>query len=157
MKEMRRIRQKLSDERCMEILEKGTSGVLALRGEDYPYAVPLSYVTDGSKIYFHCAKAGYKLDLIQYYNRASFCIIEQDEIVPKEYTTYYRSVIVFGRIHIIEDEQRKIAAIERLGRKYYAEDEQGLKKEIRDNLDRLCMLELSIEEISGKEAIELVK
>ena len=64
--EMRRKRQALSQEEISDVLEKGTSGVLALSGvAGYPYAVPLSYVYDGEKIYFHCAKSGYKLDAIR--------------------------------------------------------------------------------------------
>ena len=53
-REMRRKKQSLSGEKISEILNNGTSGVLALSGDnDYPYAVPLSYVYDGSSIYFH--------------------------------------------------------------------------------------------------------
>ena len=64
-REMRRKKQALSQEACSVVLEKGTSGVLAVSGDnDYPYAVPLSYVYDGEKIYFHCAKSGHKLDAI---------------------------------------------------------------------------------------------
>ena len=41
--------------------ENGTSGVLAVAGDDgYPYTVPLSYVYHDSKIYFHAAKSGLK-------------------------------------------------------------------------------------------------
>ena len=55
-REMRRKRQALSREEISLILYRGTSGVLALSGDDnYPYAVPISYVYDGEKIYFHCA------------------------------------------------------------------------------------------------------
>lgn len=58
-REMRRKRQKLTQEECGEILRKGTSGVLAVSGdEEYPYAVPISYVFDGEKIFFHSAKQG---------------------------------------------------------------------------------------------------
>ena len=34
------------------------------------------------------------------------CVIEQDDVQPKKYTTFFRSVIAFGRIHIIEDETK---------------------------------------------------
>ena len=65
-REMHRKRQALSLEECAAILNRGTAGVLALFGDDgYPYAVPISYVYDGNKIYFHCAKSGHKLDAIQ--------------------------------------------------------------------------------------------
>ena len=64
-REMRRKKQALPPEMSAEILERGTSGVLALSGDDgYPYALPISYVYDGGHIYFHCAKSGHKLDAI---------------------------------------------------------------------------------------------
>lgn len=50
-------KQELSRQEIADILHKGTSGVLALLGDnDYPYAVPISYVYDDGKIYFHGAK-----------------------------------------------------------------------------------------------------
>jgi len=65
-REMRRKKQLLPEDACIAILQKGTSGVLAVLGDDgYPYAVPLSYVYHAGKLYFHCAKAGHKLDAIQ--------------------------------------------------------------------------------------------
>lgn len=52
-REMRRKRQMLSEDDCKIILREGTSGVLALSGDDgYPYAVPLSYVYDGRRYFF---------------------------------------------------------------------------------------------------------
>ena len=47
-REMRQKRQLLSKEDTQKVLYQGTSGVLAVSGDDdYPYAVPLSYVYDG--------------------------------------------------------------------------------------------------------------
>ena len=56
-REMRRKRQLLSKEDTQKVLYQGTSGVLAVSGDDdYPYAVPLSYVYDGEKIIFTVLK-----------------------------------------------------------------------------------------------------
>ena len=106
-RQMRRKRQQLSNEESIAILEKATAGTLALLGDnDYPYAVPISYVYHEGKLYFHSALAGHKVD--RKCDKASFCVIEQDDVQPKKYTTFFRSVIAFGRIHIIEDEQEKL-------------------------------------------------
>ena len=108
-REMRRKRQQLSNDESVAILEKATAGTLALLGdEDYPYTVPISYVYYDGKLYFHSALAGHKVDAIRKCDKASFCVIEQDDVQPKKYTTFFRSVIAFGRIHIIEDEQEKL-------------------------------------------------
>ena len=103
-REMRRNKQALSDEECREILERCTSGTLAVLGDEgYPYAVPLSYVFINGHIYFHCARAGHKLDAIRACDKVSFCVIDRDEVIPEKFTTKYRSVIVFGRAREVTD------------------------------------------------------
>lgn len=155
---MRRSKQVLSQEECVRVLNDGTSGVLAVAGDDdYPYAVPISYVYDGSKIYFHCAKAGHKLDSIARNEKVSFCVIDEDKIVPQEYTTYFRSVIAFGKAHILEEEAEKKNAIEKLAAKYTPGDEAGRLAEIDKEFNALCMVEISIDHLSGKEAVEFIK
>lgn len=158
-REMRRTRQALPPEEISAVLERGTSGVLALAGDDgYPYAVPISYVYDGERIYFHSARAGHKLDAVRREPKASFCVIDQDQIVPEEYTSYFRSVIAFGTIRELENDGEKRAAIEKLARKYVPDDTaEGLDAAIRRDWAPLCMLEMTIDHMTGKEAIELVK
>ena len=158
-REMRRKRQLLSEEETSAILYRGTSGVLSLAGDDgYPYGVPISYVYDGEKIYFHCAKSGHKLDAIRRDARASFCVIDKDEVVPEEYTSYFRSVIVFGTICIIEDEREKRDSIEKLAVKYAPDDTaEHRRMAIDQEWGPLCMLKMTIEHLTGKEAIELVQ
>ena len=155
-REMRRKGQQLSTEDCEAILNRGTSGVLAVSGDgDYPYAVPLSYCYDGEKIYFHCAKTGHKLDAIKRNNKVSFCVIDVDDIVPERFTTYYKSVVVFGRAHIITDSGDKRRAITALSEKY-SPGEKNTQREIEQSWERFCMLELDIEHMTGKAARELV-
>ncbi len=158
-RELRRKKQALSQEDCSDILNRGTSGVLALAGDDdYPYAVPISYVYDGEKLYFHSAKSGHKLDAIRRSPKASFCVIDKDQIVPEEYTTYFRSVIVFGRIRILEENGEKRSAIEKLALKYAPDDTmENRQAAIEKEWKPLCMLELTPEHLSGKEAIELTR
>ena len=158
-REMRRKNQKLPMEDCAALLDAGTSGVLALHGDDgYPYAVPLSYVYDGSKLYFHCGKTGHKLDAVKRNPRASFCVVGQDQVVSEEYTTYFRSVILFGTVRILEEAEEKRAAIEKLARRY-APGDSGVnrQREIGREWAALCMLEMSIDHMTGKEAAELAR
>ena len=155
---MRRDRQQLSREECERILGRCTSGVLALTGDGgYPYAVPLSYVYTDGAIIFHSAVEGHKVDAIRRDSRCSFCVIDQDDIKPAEFTTHFRSVIAFGRIHILEDADEKVQALRLLGRRYSPDDEPGLQHEIDKSLDHVLLLRLDIEHLSGKEAIELVR
>ncbi len=155
---MRRNRQQLSREECERILGRCTSGVLAVIGDSgYPYTVPLSYVYADGAIIFHSAVEGHKVDAIKRDSRCSFCVIEQDDIKPAEFTTYFRSVIAFGRITILENTDEKIQALRLLGRRYSPGDEHGLQHEIVKSMDHVLLLRLDIEHLSGKEAIELTK
>lgn len=156
---MRRKKQLLSQEETAAVLARGSSGVLALAGEDgYPYAVPLSYVYDGGRLYFHCARSGHKLDAIRRCEKASFCVIDQDQIIPEEYTSYFRSVIAFGRVRILEDEGEKRAAIEKLALKYAPDSTvEDRKQVIQKEWEPLCMLEMELDHVTGKEAIELIQ
>lgn len=156
-REMRRKRQQLKEKECRRILACRSAGVLALSGDEgYPYAVPISYVLDGDTLIFHSAKSGHKIDAIRHCDKGSFCVIDQDEIVPERFTTYFRSVIAFGRIGIVEDEKEKRRAIEVLARKYSPRQPQAdVDMEIEKTWKALTILEMKIERLSGKEAIEL--
>ena len=157
-REMRRKRQMLDEEENLSILNRLTSGVLAVMGDgDYPYAVPVSYVYDNHKIYFHSALSGHKIDAIQRHEKVSFCVIEKDDIVPEKYTTYFRSVIAFGKARILIDEQEKRNAIELLAAKYSPQQVEGRRKEIEKSFPHMHVVEITIEHLTGKEAIELVR
>lgn len=158
-REMRRKKQLLSKADSDEILYRNSAGVLALAGDGgYPYAVPVSYVYDGNRIYFHSAKSGHKIDALQREPRVSFCVVDEDHIVPEEYTTYFRSVIAFGTVRIMESEEEKRRAIEKLALKYAPDSTAADRKEaIERDWKPLCMLEMTIDHMTGKEAIELVR
>ena len=157
-KQMRRIKQQLSEKECIDILQRQNVGTLALaENGDYPYALPLNYVYYNGKIYFHCAITGHKIDIIKKQNKASFCIIDEDTVVPEKYTTFYRSVIVFGKAEIVEDDAEKMAALKELSYKYISKDDKAHLKEINGAWNRTCVFSLSVDYLSGKEAIELTQ
>ena len=155
---MRRFRQALSQEENIAILQKCHAGTLALSDQDNtPYIIPLNYVYYRHKIYFHCAKAGQKLDIIAQNAKASFCIIEKDDIIPEEFTSHYRSSIIKGTISLIDDEQEKYDVLMEYVKKYSSDFmEEGIL-EIQRFIKHTCILALSIDELTGKEALELVK
>ena len=157
-REMRRKRQQLSDAESIDILKKSTSGTLALLGDGgYPYAVPISYVYADGKLYFHSALSGHKIDAIKVCDKASFCVIDKDDVQPEKYTTFFRSVIAFGRIHIVEDESEKLQIARLLGNRYNPNQDEALQKEIESGLSRMLVICFDIEHLTGKEAIELVR
>ncbi|MBT8507007.1 5-nitroimidazole antibiotic resistance protein [Methanomicrobiaceae archaeon CYW5] len=157
-RDMRRIQQSLPKEATEDIFCRGQSGVLAVSGDDdYPYAVPLNYAYDSGSIYFHCATSGHKLDAISRNSKVSFCVIDKDEIIPENFTTYFRSAIAFGQARILTDDAMKRDALELLVRKYSGDYEEEGAGEIRRTWNRVCVVQITIEHMTGKEAIELVR
>lgn len=155
---MRRKRQQLDDAESEDILRRATSGVLALLGDgDYTYAVPLSYVYLPGRLIFHSAVAGHKVDALRRHPKASFCVIQQDEVSEAAFTTFYRSVIVFGTLRILDDEDEKLEALRALARRYSPhEPAEHMDHEIAKGFPHVLMFELQIEHMTGKEAKELV-
>lgn len=154
---MRRGAQMLPESDCLSVLEKGTSGVLAVSGDDgYPYAVPLSYVYRDGRFIFHCAVQGHKLDAIRANPKASFCVVDQDVVVPEKLTTYYRSVIAFGVVRVVDDPAEKRSALQVLCEKFAPGERELCQAEIAGELNRVAIVELLVEHMTGKEAKELV-
>ena len=138
------------------ILKSNTSGVLALiDGVGYPYTVPLSYVYSGGNVYFHSAKEGHKIDAVNGCNKATFCIIDKDDVQPEKYTTFYKSVIAFGNVEIVTDKAEESFAIKELGEKYYPGHNAELQAEIEKFKSKFLIIKLHIQHITGKQAIEL--
>lgn len=155
-RKMRRIRQLLPEEECIGILENGKVAVWAVAGDDnYPYAVPINYVYSDGHIYIHCAKQGHKLDAIRRNPKCSICIIDKDDVVQNEFTSYFRSVIAFGLAGIIEEEYKIIEALRLLCGKYCPGIDPD--DEIQKFLRNVCIVCIKLTEVTGKEAIELVR
>ena len=152
-REMRRFKQQLTAEECAEILRRERRGVLATLGDDgYPYAVPLNFVYEDGKIYFHCAGEGHKIDATRRCDKASFCVTEQGERAPGEWWFKVRSVIAFGRVRMLEDRDEVLSRVRALGLKYAAPD--YVEKEIQKDGKRVQCLELTIEHMTGKRVNE---
>jgi len=156
-REMRRKKQLLSQEGMELVMARGTNGVLACQGDEgYPYAVPVSYVYWNDRIYFHSAKSGHKVDAITRNPKVSFAVVDEDTIVSEEYTTYFRSVIAFGKARIVEGDEW-FEGFKTLVDKYSGDlPEEANIKEIQ-GCKTSHIIAIDIEHITGKEAIEYVR
>ena len=156
-RKMRRSAQAMENSRCREVLMRNTSGVLSLLDENgYTYGVPLSYLLHENTIYFHGAKVGAKIDAVRHHDKVSFTVIDRDEVIPEEYTTHYRSVIAFGRVRILTEEEELGMAIRAMGRRYAPQaTEQRLEQAVAAEYAGLAMIALEIEHLSGKESMAL--
>ena len=149
-RKMRRFKQQISDEKCVEILTNEPRGVLALSGENaYPAALPLDHLYDDGKLYFHCAAEGHKIDAIKANPHASYCVMDEGFRKENEWALNINSVIVFGKISFVTDTDEKVRILRLLGNKYNP-DPQDVEREIEKFLQRVCILELSIDHMTGK-------
>lgn len=156
VRKMRREKQALSQEETVRIFENGSSGVLAVSGDDgYPYAVPLSYAYADGKLYFHCATDGHKLDAVKNCEKASFCVVAQDRVVPEALTTHYVSAIAFGRMALVRDGAEKRRGLDLLIQKYcFSNRAEKNNAEIASGWDKVLVLVLEIELMTGKASIQ---
>lgn len=156
-REMRRIKQLLSEEDTKTVLGRCSNGVMACMGDDdYPYAVPVNYVYYKDKIYFHSAKSGHKIEAITKHPKVSFAVVDKDTIVSEEYTSYFRSVIAFGKARITEGHEY-LEAFRALVEKYSGDmPEDDKLKQVRE-CTRAYIVAIDIDHVTGKEAKELVE
>lgn len=149
----RRDREIKEFDEIVKIIKKCDSLVLGLNDEGYPYLVPLNFgmdIEDGQLyLYFHCAKEGKKLDLIQKDNRATFEMDCNHNFILYEErmscTMGYESVIGQGIIEIVA-EDKKYDTLKILMRQYHAEDFQFNT----DMIKVTTLLRLKVEKLTGK-------
>ena len=149
---MRRIRQQLSNEECANILKNEVRGVLSVLGDNgYPYGIPINfyYSQDENKIYFHGAKEGHKIDSIKNCDKVSFCVYDKGVQSEVKKGLDFKSVIVFGRIKIVEDYEKTIDICRKLSNQFdFGED--YIEEEIKNFGKFVMCLELTPEHITGK-------
>lgn len=149
---MARKKQQLSDAECIAILKEQPRGVLAVLGDEaYPYAMPLNhwYCEEDGKLYFHGGKTGHRVDAIKKHDKVSFCVFDEGYRKPGEWALNIRSVIVFGRVEMIEDEEQKLEIVRRLSDKFTS-DTAYIEKEIAATFAHTLVFALVPEHMTGK-------
>jgi nitroimidazol reductase NimA-like FMN-containing flavoprotein (pyridoxamine 5'-phosphate oxidase superfamily) len=151
-RKMLRIRQQLTDKECIEILKREPRGVLSVLGDDdYPYGMPINhfYCEKDGKLYFHSGKTGHKIDAIRRHDKASFCVYDQGFRKEGQWALNIKSVIVFGRIEIVKDQDKIYDIARQLSRKF-TDDEAYIEREIRTSGPGTLMFALIPEHMTGK-------
>ncbi|MCR4673095.1 MAG: pyridoxamine 5'-phosphate oxidase family protein [Lachnospiraceae bacterium] len=151
-REMLRKKQQLPDEECIGILKTQLRGVLSVIGDDgYPYGMPINhyYCEEDGKLYFHGGKKGHKIDAIKLDNKASFCVYDEGFRREGEWALNIRSVIVFGRIEFIDDQEKVYRISGELSRKF-TDDDEYIRHEIERSGPGTLMFALVPEHITGK-------
>ena len=155
-RELARRNREISKEECAEILTRETRGVLSVNGEDgYPYGMPMNhyYNPEDGCIYFHCGKKGHRLDALKASDKVCFCVFEQGTRKDDDWAYTVRSVIVFGRMEVLEDMEQIVAVTTELCHKFPC-SEQYIKDEIAQSAAGTLLLKLTPEHICGKKVKE---
>ena len=151
-RQMRRFKQQVSEGTCRKVLREQPRGVLSVLGDDgYPYGMPLDhwFSEAENKLFFHCAKEGHKLDAIKACDKVSYCVMDEGFRKEGEWALNINSVIVFGRMSIVTDDEKKREICTNICRKF-TDDEEYLQKELESAFPRVCCLELEIVHMTGK-------
>lgn len=134
----------------MAVLEAGEYGVISSVGNDgQPYGIPVSYAIHEGAIHFHSAMEGRKIDNFRANEKVSFCVIGKTEVLPEKFSTRYESVVVFGKITVLEGEE-KTRSLQSLITKYSPEHINEGDEYIQALHERTKAISISIDEISGK-------
>jgi len=151
----RRDRKMKNKETILAILEQAQVGRMAtVNGKGFPVIKPLNFLYWEGKIYIHSSTKGEKIEDIQ---RGSPVCFEVDEPIAYVIASkgacqanyYYRSIIVKGKGSFVEDQDIKMKILERMMEKYQPEGGYGeIPTEI---LKKTAIIEISVEEITGKE------
>lgn len=155
-REMIRKSKQLPEEECLQILKEEKRGVLSVTGDNgYPYGSPMNhyYCEDDGCIYFHCGKKGYRLDALKNSDKVSFCVYDNGFRREGEWALNIRSVIVFGRITVIDDMEKIVDITAGLSRKF-TDDEEYISREIELYAEGTLLLRLKPEHICGKYVTE---
>lgn len=151
---MRRSDREIKDiNEIIQVMEKCDVCRLAFNDEDYPYILPLNYgmnVDNGQIVlYFHGANEGKKYELMEKDNRASFEMDCSHKLVTDltrgSCTMEYESVIGFGRIESISDDEKYEALC--ILMKHYHKEDFPFNKAV---MPQTTVFKLVVEQVSGK-------
>ena len=132
-----------------EVFDKAAFGVLNLRDGEGGYGVPVSPARVGEKVYFHCARAGKKMDCIAQWPQASLTVCE---VTGSDYfSCNYRSAILFGEVSAVEDEAEKREALRVITEKYCPGDLPEFDEYAVPRLKATTVCRIDVTGITGKE------
>lgn len=123
---------------------------IALVDGALPFLVPVFYAFDGSALFFHSAQEGTKIDILKRNNNVCFEIsidqgfIESDE--PCDFEAKHRTVIGIGKAVFVEDEAKKIKALDLIVA-HFSEKKFEYPK---SNLAHTAVIRIDIDSVKGK-------
>ena len=155
-RDMRRVDRNKGTLEGIEILKNSDVSFLSTISIDdgYPYAIPMNHVYLDGNIYYHCSKKGHKLDNIKENSKVCVSAVSEYEFVPDKFTVGYKSVVVFGKASVVEDEDEKRMVLREVI-KTYSTDYIEAGNEYVEKLFKITdVIKVVPEKISGKASKE---
>jgi len=148
---MRRRKREIIDHCEIEsIIHSANIMYLALAERDMPFLVPLHYAFDGTCLYFHSAKAGSKIEMLQRNNVVCFAISEyrgvEESEYPCDFEARHRTVIGVGRAYFVDNDAEKIKALDLI----VAQFTEKKFTYPKTKLDITMVVRIEIDSIKGK-------
>lgn len=154
-RDLQRKNKEIPYDECITILKTEKRGVLSVIGDEgYPYGMPMNHLyADDGNLYFHCGRKGHRLDAIAECDKVSFCVCDEGREIEGKWALAFKSVIVFGRMEVIDDADTVCDISEELCHKF-TDDEAYIKREIELFAHETLILKLTPEHICGKRVVE---
>ena len=154
---MRRAEREIKDKSTVEeILRRATVCRLAVCDGDIPYVVPLHFGYESNGLYFHSAPEGRKMETIKANPNVCFEVdVDQDVTrtdTPCNWEMKYRSVIGFGKAHIVDDPQEKRRALKMIVEPYSGDPCVNPESALRD----VAVVKIQIESMTGEKSRILI-
>ena len=151
-RELTRKNQRLEMSQIMKILKSEKRGVLSVNDNNgYPYGFPINYWynEENGRLYFHSGKKGHKIDAISSNDKVSFCVYDEGVKKDGEWALNISSVIIFGKMRIVDDEEKTLEIYRKLSLKFTS-DMDYIESEIKKFAKATLCYELQPEHITGK-------
>lgn len=141
-----------------EFLRSAPYGTLATVWEDQPFLKPSLFVYDEEEnvIYLHSALEGRMRTNIETNHRVCFCVSQMGRLLPAttamEFGVEYESVVVFGRVIILENPVEARHGLQQLLDKYFPHLRPGVdyRPIIEEELNITSVYRIEIDGWSGK-------
>jgi nitroimidazol reductase NimA-like FMN-containing flavoprotein (pyridoxamine 5'-phosphate oxidase superfamily) len=148
---MRKKEREITDRAVIEeIIRQSSVCRLALSEDNCPYIVPLCFGYKDNALYFHTAREGKKLRILEKNNRVCFEFDILIELVRSEeacrWGMRYMSVVGFGKTSLIEDCESKQTAFDII-MQHYSGNSFAYRE---DALHKAAIIKVEIEHMTGR-------
>ncbi len=154
---MRRKEREIRDrEEIHKIIREAVFCSVAMSRKNRPYMIPMNFGFYENCIYLHSASEGLKTSILKENPFVCVGIVSDAQLKrsvnPCNNSMSYNSVLIFGRAEFLSDTSEKKKALGYIMQHY---DENILEDGMEipaQNLDKLAVLKVEIEKITGKKS-----